>query len=130
MRPRSEALPVDAQIRTLAAGVVVVQHRSDLDEAERERLVALVDHDRTVVAPNDDLPEEAVVVATSWRHRMPLERVDTDLLAAFVRGYADRAPDLADCPRPGRPSRPGGPRWCRGRSLHPLRPAAVGDVHT
>lgn len=40
----------------------------------------------------------SAVVATSWRHRMPLDSVDADLLDAFVTGHVDRAPDLAPCP--------------------------------
>ena len=88
-------LDVATQVATLASGVVLIQHRSDLVGDERlERLAG----DRVAVAPNDDLPDGVQVVATSWRHRMPLERVDLDLLASFVRGHADRAPDLTPCP--------------------------------
>lgn len=93
--------PLDAatQIRTLAAGVVLVQHRVDLSDAERAVVDDLADRDRVAVAPSDDLDDGGpAVVATSWRHRMPLDRVDRELLDAFVTGHVDRAPAVTGCP--------------------------------
>lgn len=91
-----EPLDPGTQVATLASGVVLIQHRSDLAGDDRLDRIGAVE--RVAVAPNDRLPDGVQVVATSWRHRMPLERVDVDLLASFVRGHADRAPDLTDCP--------------------------------
>ncbi|MEX1178360.1 MAG: DUF3105 domain-containing protein [Nitriliruptor sp.] len=86
------------QVATLAAGVVLIQHAGDPTQAEGARLRDLADRDRVAVAPSPALPDGARVVATSWRRRMPLERVDAGLLDAFVTGHADRAPALAPCP--------------------------------
>jgi hypothetical protein len=97
----SEPLAPDRQISTVAAGVVIVQHGSELTDDEEQVLDRLAARDRVVVAPSEilDLDDGGpVVVATSWRRRMPLDRVDAELLDAFVTGHADRAPDLADCP--------------------------------
>ncbi len=91
-------LGVEAQVATLASGVTVVQHRPDLPPEDDQRLDRLAERDRVVVAPNTDLPDGVVVVATAWRQRMPLERIDLELLGSFVQGHADRAPALADCP--------------------------------
>jgi hypothetical protein len=97
---RAEPLDAAAQVATLASGVVVVQHRPQLTDAQEEVLEALVDRDRVVVAPTDALgaADDPIVVATAWRQRMTLDRVDAELLDAFVTGHADRAPALADCP--------------------------------
>lgn len=93
--------PLDAatQVTTLAAGVVLVQHRTDLSDDERDVLDALAERDRVAVAPSDGLDESGpAVVATSWRQRMRLDRVDRELLDAFVTGHADRAPAVTACP--------------------------------
>lgn len=95
---RSTPLPVGEQVATLASGVVIVHHRPDLATADRDRLAQLTDEDRLLLAPNPDLPTGRAVVATAWRRRMPLDRIDLDLLVNFVRGHADRAPAVADCP--------------------------------
>lgn len=86
------------QVEILAAGVVLVQHHTDLDPSGLEVLQRLATRDRVAVAPNPDLDADVAVVATSWRHRMPLERIDADLLDAFVTGHAGRAPAVAACP--------------------------------
>jgi hypothetical protein len=93
--------PLDAadQVATLASGVVVVQHRRGISAQEEAVLVGLAARDRVAVAPSAALDGEGpAVVATSWRQRMSLDRVDGELLEAFVTGHADRAPDLRDCP--------------------------------
>ncbi len=94
----AEPLSPEQQVTTLASGVVLLQFAPDLAPAQLEVLGALAERDRVAVAPHPGLPNEVDVVATSWRQRMPLERVDRDLLDAFVTGHADRAPALADCP--------------------------------
>jgi hypothetical protein len=94
--------PLDpsTQVATLAAGVVLVQHRTELPDGAEQVLAQLAARDRVAVAPTPALDGEdgPVVVATSWRHRMPLDRVDADLLGSFVTGHADRAPAVTDCP--------------------------------
>jgi hypothetical protein len=93
-----DPLPPARQVETLAAGVVLVQHRPDVPPEQRQVLRELARRDRVAVAPTEVDLGDAVVVATSWRHRMPLDRVDRDLLDAFVTGHADRAPAVAPCP--------------------------------
>lgn len=91
-------LPAEQQVATLSAGVVLIQHDPQLDDAQQARLEALADaRARVAVAPQPALEEGEVVVATSWRHRMPLDRVDLELLTAFVTGHADRAPVVTPC---------------------------------
>lgn len=90
-----QPVTVDTQVATLASGVVLIQHRPELSDDDRlERLP----RDRVLIAPNPDLPEGVQVVATSWRQRMALDRLDVDLLASFAQGHADRAPAVAACP--------------------------------
>lgn len=87
------------QVATVASGVVIVQHRVDISGEEAAFLDHLATRDRIAVAPHEALGEgEPAVVATSWRHRMALDRVDRDLLDAFVTGHADRAPAVTACP--------------------------------
>lgn len=94
-----EPLSPERQVATVASGVVIIQHRPAPGADEEQVLEQLAARERVVVAPNDELGEEGpAVVATSWRHRMVLGRVDLDLLDAFVTGHADRAPALAACP--------------------------------
>lgn len=96
------AQPLDPQrqVATVAAGVVIVQHRPEPTADEEAVLEQLAARDRVVVAPNGTLAGAGgpAVVATSWRQRMALDRLDADLLDAFVTGHADRAPALEDCP--------------------------------
>jgi hypothetical protein len=96
-----EPLDPETQVASLAAGVVIVQHRRDVSDEQQVFLAALAERDRVAVAPSDALDDEGpVVVATSWRQRMSLDRLDRELLGAFVTGHADRAPAVADCPDP------------------------------
>lgn len=96
----AEPLDPSTQVATLAAGVVLVQHRPRLPDGAAQVLAQLAARDRVAVAPAPVLEgeDEPLVVATSWRHRMPLDRVDADLLGSFVTGHADRAPAVAACP--------------------------------
>jgi hypothetical protein len=89
-------LPPAGQVATLASGVVLLQHGPQATEEDRRVLEELAARDRVAVAPNPELTD--AVVATAWRHRMPLDRARRELLEAFVTGHADRAPDLRPCP--------------------------------
>jgi hypothetical protein len=92
-----EPVPAEEQVATLASGVVIVQHRDDVDPRSLEALRDLVqDHDRLLLAPGTDLP--AMVVATAWRHRLEQRDLDPGTLASFVVGYRDRGPDPRPCP--------------------------------
>jgi hypothetical protein len=93
---RGAPVPPEQQVATLASGVVLVQHGPSATGEDRRVLGALSARDRVAIAPNPDL--DAAVVATAWRHRMPLDRARTELLEAFVTGHADRAPDPRPCP--------------------------------
>jgi hypothetical protein len=89
-------LDADEQVATLASGVVLLQHGPTATTADRRTLEELAARGRVAVAPNPDLSD--AVVATAWRHRMPLDRGRPELLHAFVTGHVDRAPDLRPCP--------------------------------
>jgi hypothetical protein len=93
---RRSPLPPTEQVATLASGVVLVQHGPQATDEDRRVLEDLAHRDRVAVAPNPDLDD--AVVATAWRHRMPLDRARRELLDAFVTGHADRAPDVRPCP--------------------------------
>jgi hypothetical protein len=93
---RSVPLTPQAQVETLASGVVLLQHGPAASEDDRHLLARLATSPRVAVAPNPALDD--AVVATAWRHRMNLERAAPELLEAFVAGHADRAPDLRPCP--------------------------------
>lgn len=87
-------VPVQTQIDALAAGVVVVQYR-DAGEAD-ELTRALADRStRALVAPNSDL--DVPVVATAWGRRLRLDRVDRQLLRAFVTAHAGIGPHVVAC---------------------------------
>jgi hypothetical protein len=90
-----EPLDADEQVATLASGVVLLQHGPAATDADRRTLEELAARGRVAVAPNPDLSD--AVVATAWRHRMPLDRGRPELLDAFVTGHADRAPDVRPC---------------------------------
>jgi hypothetical protein len=92
----AEPLTGDEQVATLASGVVLLQHGPDATPSDRRVLEELATRPRVAVAPNPELSD--AVVATAWRHRMPLDRARPELLEAFVTGHADRAPDLRPCP--------------------------------
>jgi hypothetical protein len=95
----SEPIDPAAQVATLASGVVLVQHPREVSAREEAVLADLAARERVAIAPSEALDEDGpTVVATSWRQRMSLDRVDGELLDAFVTGHADRAPDLRDCP--------------------------------
>jgi hypothetical protein len=93
---QEDPIPPEGQVETLASGVVLLQHGPDATPDDREVLARLAVDGRVAVAPNPQL--EAPVVATSWRHRMVLERAAPELLEAFVVGHADRSPDPRPCP--------------------------------
>ncbi len=96
--PQDAPLDPPRQVATLAAGVVLVQHGEVLSAQEQAIVDQLAERDRVATAPAPALPPGTAVVATSWRHRMALERYDADLLDAFVTGHADRAPAVSACP--------------------------------
>lgn len=85
---------LQTQVDALAAGIVVVQYREEDDVDELAR--ALADRStRALVAPNADL--DAPVVATAWGRRLRLDRVDRQLLRAFVTAHAGIGPHVVDC---------------------------------
>jgi hypothetical protein len=75
---------------------VLLHHGPDATSTDREVLEALATRPRVAGAPNPELTD--AIVATAWRHRMPLDRARPELLEAFVTGHVDRAPDLRPCP--------------------------------
>jgi hypothetical protein len=89
-------LPPQAQVETLAAGVVLLQYGPAASAADREVLERLAVGARAAVAPNPEL--DVPVVATAWRHRMGLDRAAPELLEAFITGHVDRAPAPTPCP--------------------------------
>jgi hypothetical protein len=95
---QADPLTPAEQVTTLAAGVVLLQVPAELPSGDRDRVEEVAEGERVAVSVNRELPEGVAVVATSWRQRMPLDRVDTELLGAFVTGHVDRAPAVADCP--------------------------------
>jgi hypothetical protein len=78
------------QVGILEAGDVLLQHDPELAAADRARLEALAG-DGVVVAPNPDL--RAPVVATAWLYKQACDRVDVDVLRAFVEERRGKGPD-------------------------------------
>lgn len=90
----TDMVDVQTQIDTLAAGVIVLQYRSDssvgpLEAVAAERLT------NVLVAPNPDLTRE--IVATAWGRRMRLDTPDNQLLRAFVTAHAGLGPRVLPC---------------------------------
>jgi hypothetical protein len=87
----------ETQVATLAAGIVILHHRDDLDPSTHAVLTELAsEHERVLVVPAEDL--DAEVVATAWRHRLDSDEVDGARLERFVVGWGERGPDPAPCP--------------------------------
>jgi hypothetical protein len=78
------------QVGLLEEGNVLLQHVG-LSEAERADVEALAG-DGVIVAPAEELPEGAAVVATAWVTKQVCTGVDVDALEAFATDHADAAP--------------------------------------
>lgn len=86
-----------AQVATLAAGVVILQHRPDLGDGEHATLREVAgEHERVLVAPSEHVGAD--VVATAWRHRFEPDDITRTRLERFVVGWSGRGPDPAACP--------------------------------
>ena len=90
----TEPVSTEAQVDSLAAGIVVVQYRDPDDAAALTE--ALAERPTEVlVAPNADL--DARLVATAWGRRLRLEEVDPPVLRAFVTAHAGIGPQVTPC---------------------------------
>ena len=83
-----EPLSHPAQVGTLEAGGVLLQHR-DLEPAELAELEALAGED-VAVAPNPGLADR--VVATAWLFKQTCDGVDVDALRAFAEAHVGEGP--------------------------------------
>jgi drug/metabolite transporter (DMT)-like permease len=79
------------QVGLLESGAVLIQHRADLDAADRAALEALAG-DRVVVAPSADLGK-ASVVATAWTFKRTCSEVDAPALEQFITARLGKGPN-------------------------------------
>ena len=79
---RDAPLAPPIQVGILEEGGVVVQH-AGLSPEDRARVEDLAG-DGVVVAPADELPDGAAVVATAWVTKQTCEVVDVDVLRTFA----------------------------------------------
>ncbi len=82
---QTQPLSRPAQVGVLETGAVLLQHDPDLGTTERRELEGLAGA-QVVVAPNDDLPDQ--VVATAWTWKQTCSAVDVEALARFVDEHA------------------------------------------
>lgn len=84
--------PVDpaVQVGLLEEGRVLLQHEG-LTDAERSEVEALAG-DGVIVAPAEDLPDDAAVVATAWVTKQVCTAVDVGALEAFAEANVDQGP--------------------------------------
>ncbi|QYG93334.1 DUF3105 domain-containing protein [Iamia sp. SCSIO 61187] len=87
---RTEPLAPPVQVGLLEEGGVLIQH-SGLTEGQRASVEALAG-DGVTVAPADDLPEDAAVVATAWVTKQVCPEVDVATLERFARDHVDGGP--------------------------------------
>jgi hypothetical protein len=87
---REDPIAPPVQVGLLEEGAVLIQHTglADADRAEVEALAG----DGVIVAPADDLPDDAAVVATAWVTKLVCEGVDTSALEAFAGDHVDQGP--------------------------------------
>lgn len=87
---RSEPVAAPVQVGLLEEGGVLLQH-AGLTDAERDAVEDLAG-DGVTVAPADDLPDDAVVVATAWVTKQVCAEVDLTTLERFATDHVDRGP--------------------------------------
>lgn len=87
---RSDPVAAPVQVGLLEEGRVLIQH-SGLSEADRAAVEGLAG-DGVIVAPADDLPEDAAVVATAWVTKQVCAEADVVALERFAADHGGRGP--------------------------------------
>lgn len=94
-----EPIPNEVQVHDLEHGVIMVQYRPGLDQAQVGRLEALGRsyNSHVIVAPYPGL--KTAVAATAWTKLMALESADTGKLRRFIDLYRQKGPEVGiACP--------------------------------
>jgi Protein of unknown function (DUF3105) len=95
----TEPIPNEVQVHDLEHGVVMVQYRPGLDQAQVQRLASLARSysSHVIVAPYTGL--QTPVAVTAWTRLMTLDRVDTGKIRTFIDLYRQRGPEAGvPCP--------------------------------
>jgi hypothetical protein len=95
----TQPIPNEVQVHDLEHGVVMVQYRPGLDQAQVRSLEALARSygSHVLVAPYPGL--NTPVAVTAWTKLMTLDRADTGKIRAFADLYRQRGPEGAvACP--------------------------------
>lgn len=87
---RDEPIAAPVQVGLLEEGGVLVQHVG-LTAAERSSVEALAG-DGVIVAPAEELPDGAAVIATAWVTKQVCEAVDVEALRSFATDHLDQGP--------------------------------------
>ncbi len=87
---RDEPIAAPIQVGILEEGGVLLQH-AGLSGPQQEEVEALAG-DGVVVAPADELPDGAVVVATAWVTKQVCDGVDLEALRTFAEDHRDQGP--------------------------------------
>ncbi len=96
----TEPIPNEVQVHDLEHGVVMVQYRPGLDQAQVQALTTLGRSysSHVIVAPYPDL--KTPVAVTAWTKLMPLDRADTGKIRKFIDLYRQLAGPEAGVPCP------------------------------
>jgi hypothetical protein len=89
----TEPIPNEVQVHDLEHGVIMVQYRPGLDQAQVSQLEALGRSysSHVIVAPYPGL--QTAVAATAWTKLMTLDSPDTGKLRRFIDLYRQKGPE-------------------------------------
>jgi hypothetical protein len=85
----TEPIRQEHLVHTLEHGAVWLAYAADLPAADVAVIESLADAAKVVAAPDPDLADGEVVVATAWARQLRLDSVDDPRLERFVVQYED-----------------------------------------
>lgn len=92
-------VPADANlVHSLEHGFVILWHRADLSEPDREQLLAIRNQFPRDVLVVERPALEAPVAATAWHKRLLCSTMDADALGRFAEEFRNDGPE--DVPHP------------------------------
>jgi len=94
-------IPDVVQVHDLEHGTILLQYSPDIGDDDLQSLIALARglDGYMIVAPRPGLGD--LVVATAWTKMQRFSEVDVTALQEFWAAYAQRGPELENCPFDG-----------------------------